>query len=147
LESSNLVVGIDFTKSNEWTGKSSFGGRSLHALGTEPNPYEKALSIVGKTLSAFDEDNLIPCFGFGDSTTHDKHVFSFYPDHRPCDGMEEALARYRAIIPNLRLAGPTSFAPIINAAVDIVEASGGQYHVLVILAGGLDNSPPSLLKP
>lgn len=135
LESSNLIVGIDFTKSNEWTGKDSFGGRSLHAVGGELNPYERALSIVGKTLSPFDEDNLIPCFGFGDSTTHDKQVFSFYPDHRPCDGMEEALARYHTIVPYLRLAGPTSFAPIINAAVDIVEHSGGQYHVLVIIAG------------
>jgi len=135
LESSNLIVGIDFTKSNQWTGQRSFGGRSLHAIGNEQNPYETALRIVGLTLSPFDEDNLIPCFGFGDSTTHDKHVFSFYPDHRPCDGFEEGVARYRAIVPHVRLAGPTSFAPIINAAVDIVEGSGGQYHVLVIIAG------------
>lgn len=144
LESSNLIVGIDFTKSNQWTGLRSFGGRSLHAIGNpdQPNPYEIALSIVGRTLSPFDEDNLIPCFGFGDSTTHDKHVFSFYPDHRPCDGFEEALARYRAIVPYVRLAGPTSFAPIINAAVDIVDGSGGQYHVLVIIAG--KQIPPSL---
>jgi hypothetical protein len=34
------------------------------------------------------------------------------------------------------LAGPTSFAPIVEAAVDIVERSGGQYHVLVIVADG-----------
>jgi E3 ubiquitin-protein ligase RGLG len=136
LESSNLIVGIDFTKSNEWTGKHSFGSRSLHAIGSEPNPYEKAIAIIGKTLSTFDDDNLIPCFGFGDSTTHDKHVFSFNSDHRPCDGFEEALLRYRTIVPHLRLAGPTSFAPIINAAVDIVEESGGQYHVLIIIADG-----------
>lgn len=135
LESSNLVVGIDFTKSNEWTGKNSFGGRSLHAIGGDLNPYERALSIVGRTLSSFDEDNLIPCFGFGDATTHDTEAFSFYADHRPCDGFEEALARYRSIAPHIRLAGPTSFAPVINAAVDIVEKTGGQYHVLVIIAG------------
>ncbi|XP_024363471.1 E3 ubiquitin-protein ligase RGLG3 isoform X2 [Physcomitrium patens] len=141
LESSNLIVGIDFTKSNEWTGRTSFGGRSLHVIGHEQNPYEKAISIVGTTLSPFDEDNLIPCFGFGDSTTHDKHVFSFFADHRPCDGMKEALVRYRAIAPHVRLAGPTSFAPIINKAVDIVEESGGQYHVLVIIADGQLEGP------
>lgn len=32
--------------------------------------------------------------------------------------------------------GPTSFAPIIDAAIDIVEESNGQYHVLVIIADG-----------
>ncbi|OMO56096.1 hypothetical protein COLO4_35796 [Corchorus olitorius] len=32
--------------------------------------------------------------------------------------------------------GPTSFAPIINAAIDIVDRSNGQYHVLVIVADG-----------
>lgn len=66
LESSNLILGIDFTKSNEWTGRVSFNKRSLHALGDTPNPYEKAISIIGNTLAPFDEDNLIPCFGFGD---------------------------------------------------------------------------------
>ncbi|KAJ7554267.1 hypothetical protein O6H91_06G132900 [Diphasiastrum complanatum] len=136
LESSNLIIGIDFTKSNEWTGKNSFNGRSLHAIGDAPNPYEQAISIIGRTLSAFDEDNLIPCFGFGDASTHDQYVFSFYPDHRPCSGFTEALTRYRAITPHVRLSGPTSFAPIIEAAIQIVEDSGGQYHVLVIIADG-----------
>ncbi|KAJ4705742.1 E3 ubiquitin-protein ligase RGLG2 [Melia azedarach] len=136
LESSNLIVGIDFTKSNEWTGKVSFNKRSLHAIGETPNPYEKAISIIGKTLAPFDEDNLIPCFGFGDATTHDQEVFSFHSDHSPCHGFEEVLACYRKIVPNLRLAGPTSYAPVVEAAIDIVEKSGGQYHVLVIIADG-----------
>ncbi|OVA17633.1 zinc finger protein [Macleaya cordata] len=136
LESSNLIVGIDFTKSNEWTGKISFGRRSLHHIGDIQNPYEQAISIIGRTLSAFDEDNRIPCFGFGDALTHDQDVFSFFPDDRLCNGFEEALARYREILPHLRLAGPTSFAPIIEMAMTIVEESGGQYHVLVIIADG-----------
>lgn len=70
LESSNLIIGVDFTKSNEWTGKHCFNCRSLHHLdlgGSSLNPYERAISIVGDRLSAFDEDNEIPCFGFGDS--------------------------------------------------------------------------------
>jgi E3 ubiquitin-protein ligase RGLG len=49
-----------------FTGKRSFGGQSLHRIGDTPNPYEQAISIIGKTLAPFDEDNLIPCFGFGD---------------------------------------------------------------------------------
>jgi E3 ubiquitin-protein ligase RGLG len=135
LESSNLILGIDFTKSNEWTGRHSFGRRSLHAIGTIQNPYEQAISIIGRTLSSFDEDNLIPCFGFGDATTHDRSVFSFFDDQRPCHGFEEVLSRYRFIVPHLNLSGPTSFAPVINAAISIVESSW-QYHVLVIIADG-----------
>ncbi|XP_068639016.1 E3 ubiquitin-protein ligase RGLG2-like isoform X2 [Aristolochia californica] len=136
LESSNLLVGIDFTKSNEWTGIRSFNRQSLHHIGDTPNPYEQAISIIGRTLSAFDEDNLIPCFGFGDASTHDQDVFSFYSDERLCNGFEEALSRYRDIVPHLKLAGPTSFAPIIETAIGIVDRSGGQYHVLLIIADG-----------
>ncbi|KAF8751012.1 hypothetical protein HU200_012309 [Digitaria exilis] len=136
LESSNLIVEIDFTKSNEWTGRASFKNQSLHAMGNTPNPYEQAISIIGRTLARFDEDNLIPCFGFGDQTTHDQSVFSFYPDNQPCDGFEQALARYRELVPQLKLAGPTSFAPIIETAIGIVDSSGGQYHVLLIIADG-----------
>lgn len=47
-------------------GARSFQRKSLHHIGDEQNPYEQAISIIGKTLSSFDEDNLIPCFGFGD---------------------------------------------------------------------------------
>lgn len=89
LESSNLILGIDFTKSNEWT-----------------------------------------------ASTHDQYVFSFCQENRYCHGFEEALARYREIVPYIKLSGPTSFAPVIDAAIDIVEKSNGQYHVLVIIADG-----------
>jgi hypothetical protein len=33
-------------------------------------------------------------------------------------------------------AGPTSFAPLIYAAISVVENSNWQYHVLVIIADG-----------
>ncbi|XP_071733356.1 E3 ubiquitin-protein ligase RGLG2-like [Rutidosis leptorrhynchoides] len=136
LESSNLIVGVDFTKSNEWTGARSFNRRSLHHIGNEMNPYEEAISIIGRTLASFDEDNLVPCYGFGDALTHDQEVFSFYSDDKFCDGFEDILRRYRELVPQLRLAGPTSFAPVIEMAITIVEQSGGQYHVLLIIADG-----------
>ncbi|URE20337.1 Copine, partial [Musa troglodytarum] len=66
LESSDLIVGIGFTKCNEWTGKSSSGRRSLHDIGSVPNPSEQAISIIGRILSDFDDCSHIPCFGFGD---------------------------------------------------------------------------------
>ncbi|KAJ8447162.1 hypothetical protein Cgig2_022891 [Carnegiea gigantea] len=144
LESSNLILAIDFTKSNEWMGKHSVRRRSLHSIVGDPNPYEQAISIIGRTLSPFDDDNLIPSFGFGDVTTHDKYVFSFYPDNHPCNGFEDVLARYKAIVPYIKLSGPTSFASVIDAAIDIVEQSNWQYHVLVIIADGQVTRPPDL---
>ncbi|KAI7734785.1 hypothetical protein M8C21_007091, partial [Ambrosia artemisiifolia] len=114
----------------------SFHRKSLHHIGDGLNPYEQAISIIGKTLAAFDEDNLIPCYGFGDASTHDQDVFSFYPEDRFCNGFEDVLSRYREILPHLILSGPTSFAPVIEQAMTIVEQSGGQYHVLLIIADG-----------
>ncbi|CAD5187351.1 unnamed protein product [Musa acuminata subsp. malaccensis] len=144
LESSNLILGIDFTGSNEWTGKRSFHDLSLHNISNHRlNPYQQAISIIGKVLASFDEDDLIPCFGFGDSTTKDQGVFSFRSDHSPCHGFDEVLRCYREIVPHLKLSGPTSFAPIVETAVDIAESSGGQYHVLVIIADGQVSRDPN----
>eukprot|EP01025_Chloroclados_australasicus_P023392 TRINITY_DN2372_c1_g1_i5.p1 TRINITY_DN2372_c1_g1~~TRINITY_DN2372_c1_g1_i5.p1 ORF type:complete len:344 (-),score=36.83 TRINITY_DN2372_c1_g1_i5:659-1690(-) len=136
LESSNLILAVDFTKSNEWTGKHSFGGRSLHALGNFMNPYEEAMSVIAKTLSAFDDDKLIPVYGFGDGSTHDQSVFSFNPGDVPCQGLEQVLYRYRQLVPHVQLSGPTSFGPAIRKAMNIVQQSGYQYHILVIIADG-----------
>lgn len=36
----------------------------------------------------------------------------------------------------VHLSGPTSFAPVIEMGITIVEQSGGQYHVLLIIADG-----------
>ncbi|XP_058188181.1 E3 ubiquitin-protein ligase RGLG1-like [Rhododendron vialii] len=80
--------------------------RSLHHIGDSLNPYEQAISIIGKTLAAFDEDYLTPFYGFEDEATHDQEVFSFFPDERICNGFEEVLSRCREIVPHLRLAGP-----------------------------------------
>ncbi|KAJ3687494.1 hypothetical protein LUZ61_016658 [Rhynchospora tenuis] len=136
LKSVNLIVGIDFTRSNEWTGKHAFHGRNLHHTSNSPNPYEHAISIIGHTLSRFNGDNLIPCYGFGDESTQAQDVFSFFNDDCPCSDHNEILRRYRELVPHVKLAGPTSFAPIIEMAMTIVEKSGGQYHVLLIIADG-----------
>ena len=42
------------------------------------------------------------------ASTHDQDVFAFYPDERPCNGFQEALARYREIVPHLRFSGMKS---------------------------------------
>ncbi|XP_010247209.1 PREDICTED: E3 ubiquitin-protein ligase RGLG1-like [Nelumbo nucifera] len=132
----NFIIGIDFTKSNEWKGTISFGASSLHRIGNSTNPYQEAIQMVSTTIGEFHEEENIPCFGFGDVTTGDKHIFSFYPDQRQCVGFDEVQMRYREIALYLQPAEPTSFAPIIEMAMKVVEESGGRYHVLLIFTDG-----------
>jgi E3 ubiquitin-protein ligase RGLG len=136
LESSELIIGVDFTKSNTWTGERSFGGRSLHAVRAgAPNPYERAVSVIGRTLEAFDDDNLIPAFGFGDRRTTDKSVFALGEGGAPCRGFGEVLSQYRSAAGSVSLSGPTSFVPLIDQAVAAVRQTGA-YHILLIVADG-----------
>jgi len=135
LESSNLIIGIDYTKSNTWTGKNTFGGKCLHELNrTYMNPYQTVIHVIGRTLQAFDDDQKIPVFGFGDALTKDKDVFPFYPN-KPAFGLQDVLNRYTHITPGIQLAGPTSFVPIIKEAIKIVQQDKS-YHILVIVADG-----------
>jgi len=135
LESSNVIFGIDYTKSNETNGRITFSRRSLHSISnTFMNPYQQVISVVGRTLEAFDDDKLIPAYGFGDVTTKGSRVFPFFPD-RPCNGFQEVLSRYAEITPHIQLAGPTNFAPVIMEAINIVKQER-DFHILVIVADG-----------
>ncbi|CAI5729845.1 unnamed protein product [Hyaloperonospora brassicae] len=138
LEHCNLIIGIDCTKSNEWSGKRTFGGRCLHEIDdpSVQNPYEDVIETIGKTLRDFDKDNLIPVYGFGDELTCDRAVFTFaQSDDQVGFPLEGLRSRYREVVRDVVMAGPTSFAPIINEAVNIVNRTG-KYHILVIIADG-----------
>lgn len=80
---------------------------------------------------------MIPVFGFGDEMTGDHSVFSLSEDlvRQPGYPFEGIRSRYRQVAPHVVMAGPTSFAPIINKAVGIVNHTG-EYHILVIIADG-----------
>jgi hypothetical protein len=164
LESSNIVVGFDFTKSNFTNGAKSRRGKSLHYLPqdekerrTNPNPYLGAFEIIARTLEKFDDDHIIPAYIFGDSVTIDKTVRSLRADGEiNCDGLNGVLSAYRVaaqnIIPldengnlkrapskdkfELSLLGPTCFAPMIYETIRIVQENNNSYHILIILTDG-----------
>jgi len=134
LENSNIIIGVDFTKSNTWTGEKTFNGRCLHDILPDVlNPYQTVISVLGRTLSVFDDDNLIPAFGFGDSATGDKRVFPL--QSTPCQGFQQVLDSYSQIVPRIKLSGPTSFAPLIYETIKIVRQTKS-YHILIIIADG-----------
>jgi len=136
-------VCVDFTKSNTWTGRETYHGRCLHDIRAHSkNPYQQVISTIGRTLEEFDDDKLIPAFGFGDSTTGDWGCFPFHEDARPSCGVAEVLNRYEEIAQTVKFSGPTSFAPVIREAIRIVQEERS-YHILVIIADGqvTDASP------
>lgn len=139
LETSNLIIGVDFTASNEWQGRKSFHGKSLHHIfknsSKKLNPYQTVIKTIGKTLEPFDEDNLIPVYGFGDVKTKDHSVFNFNATDQPCKGLDSVLESYNEVVRHVSLSGPTSFAPIIEKAIDIVSKDR-TYYILVIIADG-----------
>lgn len=142
LESSNLIIGIDFTASNDHQGERTFGGKSLHALGHKKflghgyrshNPYQQALEAVVETLSKFDDDHRVPMFAFGDSNTRDTSVRSMI--YCGATSSREALNVYADYAKTVHLSGPTSFVPLIEKAISIVKRESG-LHFLVIIADG-----------
>jgi len=142
LESSNIIFGVDFTASNAYQGAKTFQGRSLHAIQAGvSNPYQQVISIIGRTLEPFDEDGTIPAFGFGDLSTKDRTTFPFRQQGY-CIGFRDVLAAYSEIAPNVKLSGPTSFAPIIHRAIDIIKHTRS-FHILVIVADGQVTSEKS----
>ncbi|XP_005111310.2 copine family protein 1 [Aplysia californica] len=135
LETCNLIFGIDYTGSNYLQGKKTFGGKCLHDINPDRlNPYQSVICTLGETLEPFDDDGVIPAFGFGDAYTKDHSVFSLRPEAIPI-GFKEVLEIYNQLTPKVRLGGPTNFAPLIRQAVEIVKATNS-YHILVIVADG-----------
>lgn len=152
LNSSQLIIGIDYTKSNQYTGKRTFGGRSLHYIDQSfrfLNPYQRVIQLIGSMLQKrLDDDNIIPTFGFGDISTQNTGVFSFTGchGHELPVGIDEVLQRYNEITPHLKLSGPTNFAPLINEAVVIVQAMESQFHILLIVADGQVNNEEATIE-
>lgn len=148
LEVCQLIVGVDFTGSNEKQGGPPYYDHlNLHHVSsTNPNPYEQVLQIMCEALAAFDTDQLIDTFGFGDDKTEDRAVFPFCVMQTnlgvveaPCIKLEGVLQRYREIVAHVKMSGPTSFEPIIRKAIDLVKERNS-YHILVIICDGAVSS-------
>ena len=136
--SCDVIIGIDFTASNEWQGKRSFSKTNLHKTHGSRiyNPYQKVLHILGKTLSFIGSEHLIHCYGFGDAIAQDHSVFSLNRgDNTSFTSYQEVIDAYTRTAKEVKLDGPTNFAPIIDKAVELCQRTG-QYHVLIIIMDG-----------
>jgi len=138
MNSTQLIIGVDFTKSNDAKGAHSFGGKPLHLLkgkATQKNPYQDVLSIIGNQLAEFDTDQLFPVYGFGDTVTGGSYLFSFEQYDEPCKGLGQVMKRYDAITQGVVMSGPTSFAPLVRQAIKIVRETN-EHNILLIVCDG-----------
>ncbi|XP_065097290.1 copine-1 isoform X3 [Paramisgurnus dabryanus] len=139
----NFTVGIDFTGSNG----DPRSPDSLHYLSPNGvNQYLSAIWSVGMVVQDYDTDKLFPAFGFGAQVPPDfkvSHEFplNFNPSSPYCQGIQGVVDAYRAVLPQVRLYGPTNFSPIINhvgriAAGAAQQPNAAQYFVLLIITDG-----------
>lgn len=138
-----FTVAIDFTASN---GDPSLQ-TSLHFNNPyEPNDYIKALTSVGKICQDYDSDKWFPALGFGAEIPPNyqvSHQFALNGTDNPnCLMVDGIVQAYLAAVKNVRLYGPTNFAPIINQTALIASQEersmpGKKYLILLILTDGV----------
>lgn len=112
------------------------------------NPYQEVMRIMTVVLEMYSSrDHGIQAFGFGDAKTRGHSVFSFAPEGsaEPLRSFSEIMQRYREIVPTLTLSGPTSFAPAIHKALELVKETN-EYHILIIIADGQINDNDETAK-
>lgn len=133
----NLAISIDFTGSNGDPRQSS----SLHYMDpVSPNQYVRAIMSVGDILLQYDSDKMVAAFGFGarlpDGNISHYFNLSLDPSRAFLPGIQGVLDEYGKCLTQVRLSGPTNFAPSINAIVQGARAQRGVYTVHLILTDG-----------
>jgi vacuolar-type H+-ATPase subunit F/Vma7 len=138
----NLITAIDFTASNGPVTQPV----SLHYVSPgRPNQYETCIHAVGSVICAYDTDQLFPVYGFGaecNGSVYHCLPLTFDPANPSVRGLDGILEVYRHTLSVVRLAGPTLFAPVIDAATRCaVESFTGSktYTVLLIITDGCIN--------
>ena len=137
LESMQMVVGLDFSSSNNWNGRNSYG-RSLHDTSVE-TPYERCLRIINPVMKNFDEDNIFPVYRFGcseskaDAVVPLLHPQTMDPHFHGFEGVSQA---YRQAVSLVTMSGPTTLAPIIRQAIEVSKSYGKQFVILLVLTDG-----------
>ena len=141
----STVVALDFTGSN----KDYKDPESLHNIdGKTPNQYLKVISALGSVLEYYDEDNMIPVYGFGAKSKKFgikkvSHCFPVSGDIKKvfAKGIRGVLKIYKNAVPHLRMLGPTYFSPIVSGIAKSIkhkfEKDPNSYCLLMIITDGL----------
>ena len=148
------MIAIDFTMSN---GNPLTPG-SLHYNDAKTlNPYERAISSVGKILEEYSTSNKYATYGFGAQMDDGNVSYCFPLNGDQADpkviGIGGVLQTYKQYLQKAKMSGPTNFADIINAANKTCRKVGDgaqEYYVLLILTDGgisdMDNTIDQIVE-
>jgi len=140
----DLMVAIDFTASNG----SPQNPSSLHYNSHNPahqNPYEIAIRAVGSVLAPYDSTRTFACFGFGGQLPGQhqvNHCFALNGNEANpmVHDVNGILSAYNTGLQNVRLSGPTYFAPVVRRAAQTAMKNSShaklKYTVLLLITDG-----------
>ncbi|XP_071447880.1 copine-8-like [Hetaerina americana] len=130
---------IDFTASNG----NPTSSHSLHFLSSVPNSYEIAIQSVGNIIKDYDSDQSFPVLGFGayippHGAVSQEFFVNLAQDDPYCKGIEGVLTAYRNCLRQVKLSGPSHFAPVINHVAKFAMAyrDGTNYFILLLMTDG-----------
>jgi Copine/C2 domain len=138
----NLSIAVDFTGSNGIAKQPS----SLHYMGSGQNQYQTAIYQVGSIIMDYDNDKLIPAFGFGAKLPATNNTNFCFPlnlnvQNPYLQSYQGVLDAYKWVTPQLEFSGPTNFAPIIRECIASVQKGFATnkmvYSILMIMTDGL----------
>lgn len=137
----NFMVAIDFTSSNS----GSNNPVSLHCVSPDApeNPYIRAIKSVGSILAHYDDDNLIPAYGYGaDINGKTSHCFALNGDiDKPeVKGIDGVMMAYKKTLKRVSLSGPTFFSQVMEKAIEAAEktkeSNPYKYYIMLIITDG-----------
>ncbi|CAL5971319.1 Copine_I [Hexamita inflata] len=137
LESSQLILGYDFSASNRWTGEKTYHCNMHDIQQLSETPYEKITRLMIPLVQQFDEDGNIPCYVFGDTLTKNSKVRPLIQTSSDpfITGMDNVLFAYRQNAPFIQQSGPTTLAPLIREAIRMCQQTK-EYHILIVMTDG-----------
>eukprot|EP01006_Ploeotia_vitrea_P060002 TRINITY_DN75131_c0_g1_i1.p1 TRINITY_DN75131_c0_g1~~TRINITY_DN75131_c0_g1_i1.p1 ORF type:complete len:705 (+),score=70.83 TRINITY_DN75131_c0_g1_i1:34-2148(+) len=133
----SMVVGIDFTASNGAPDQP----QSLHYKDPyNPNQYLRAIMSVCDIVSQYDKEGLFPVYGFGaklpDGSTSHCFPCTLNSESERVQGVQGIMDVYAQALQQVRLFGPTLFAPLINRTAQLARSRNDKYYILLILTDG-----------
>lgn len=140
----HFTVAVDFTASNGNPAEPL----SLHYCQYYGNRYTRALTAVANVLRVYcPSDNMFAAFGFGaELPVNPGYTSPCFPlglrDDPMCYGIEGILSAYMTTLSEVKLSGPTNFAPLIEtvartASQRLNSQTDQNYDVLLILTDGV----------